>query len=63
MGVAGACRDSGNQIYRYSGDQDSTNPWKNVSGSLKRIAVGSWTNVWGVDPAGSIYLYTGDQPS
>ncbi|MGO4420890.1 tectonin domain-containing protein, partial [Streptomyces sp. MCAF7] len=44
-------------------DQDGSNPWKSVHGSLKRIAVGSRTNVWGVDPAGSIYRYTNNDAS
>jgi hypothetical protein len=55
--------NSGNHVFRYTGDQDSSNPWKSVNGSLKRIAVGSRTNVWGVDPAGKIYKYTNNDAS
>ncbi|MFF4442379.1 tectonin domain-containing protein [Streptomyces sp. NPDC001621] len=29
--------------------------WKHINGSLARIAVGSRTNVWGVNAAGAIY--------
>jgi virginiamycin B lyase len=32
--------------------------WKKVSGSLVAISAGSRTDVWGIDPAGSIYRYT-----
>ncbi|MEU9843700.1 tectonin domain-containing protein [Actinomadura sp. NPDC048032] len=32
--------------------------WTNIPGSLKRIAVGSRTNVWGVNASGQIYRYT-----
>ncbi|MEV2256922.1 tectonin domain-containing protein [Streptomyces sp. NPDC050147] len=57
-GVNGA-----NQVFRYTGDQVSANAWKHIPGSLKRIAVGSRTNVWGVDPAGAIYRYTNNDAS
>ncbi|WP_280889628.1 tectonin domain-containing protein [Streptomyces sp. LBL] len=43
--------------------RNPSNPWQNVNGSLKRIAVGSRTNVWGIDPAGSIYRYTNNDAS
>ncbi|MYU19423.1 hypothetical protein GTZ78_54270, partial [Streptomyces sp. SID8361] len=49
--------NSGNQIYRYTGDQGTTN-WVGINGSLVRIDAGSRTNVWGVDSAGAIYRYT-----
>lgn len=55
--------NSGNRVYRYTGDQDPSDPWAEVNGSLKRIAVGSRTNVWGIDPAGAIYRYTNNDAS
>ncbi|MFC8710843.1 tectonin domain-containing protein [Streptomyces sp. NPDC057197] len=32
--------------------------WKQISGTLTRIAVGSRTNVWGVNAGGNVYRYT-----
>ncbi|MGW3407383.1 tectonin domain-containing protein, partial [Streptomyces zhihengii] len=37
--------------------------WKQISGALVRIAVGSRTNVWGVNSAGNIYRYTNNDAS
>ncbi|MGW1988161.1 tectonin domain-containing protein, partial [Streptomyces collinus] len=37
--------------------------WKQISGGLTRIAVGSRTNVWGVNSAGNIYRYTNNDAS
>ncbi|MFI0228218.1 tectonin domain-containing protein [Streptomyces sp. NPDC017086] len=37
--------------------------WKQISGALVRIAVGSRTNVWGVNAGGNIYRYTGNDAS
>ena len=34
--------------------------WKQIRGNLRRISVGSVTNVWGVNSVGNIYRYTGD---
>lgn len=33
--------------------------WKNISGGLTTISVGSRTHVWGVNSSGQIYRYTG----
>ncbi|MGW0858919.1 tectonin domain-containing protein [Streptomyces sp. NPDC002690] len=55
--------NSSNRVYQYTGDQDPSDPWADVNGSLKRITVGSRTNVWGVDPAGSVYRYTNNDAS
>ncbi|MEU9462444.1 MULTISPECIES: tectonin domain-containing protein, partial [unclassified Streptomyces] len=33
--------------------------WKNISGGLTSISVGSRTHVWGVNSLGQIYRYTG----
>ncbi|MFE2607387.1 tectonin domain-containing protein, partial [Streptomyces mirabilis] len=33
--------------------------WKQVSGGLTTISVGSRTHVWGVNSLGQIYRYTG----
>ncbi|MFD8004173.1 tectonin domain-containing protein, partial [Streptomyces mirabilis] len=33
--------------------------WKQVSGGLTTISVGSRTHVWGVNSSGQIYRYTG----
>lgn len=54
--------NSGNQIYRYTGDQGSTN-WVGINGSLVRIDAGSRTNAWGVDFAGGVYRYTNHDAS
>ncbi|MFC9283709.1 tectonin domain-containing protein, partial [Streptomyces collinus] len=37
--------------------------WKQINGGLTRIAVGSRTNVWGVNSAGNIYRYTNNDAS
>ncbi|MFC8595225.1 tectonin domain-containing protein [Streptomyces atroolivaceus] len=38
-------------------------PWENVAGSLSDIGAAADGTVWGVNSGGSIYRYTGDQPS
>ncbi|KAJ7574961.1 hypothetical protein C8J56DRAFT_1032801 [Mycena floridula] len=50
-------KNAGGDIFRYNG---SSNHWTKISGALKRISAGSRTNVWGVNAAGNIYRYTGD---
>jgi len=37
--------------------------WTQIGGALKRISAGSQTNVWGVNSAGNIYRYTGNDAS
>ncbi|GAB2622517.1 hypothetical protein GCM10027168_63090 [Streptomyces capparidis] len=37
--------------------------WLRVTGALVRIAVGSRTNVWGVNAGGNIYRYTNNDAS
>ncbi|KAJ7245722.1 hypothetical protein C8J57DRAFT_1678968 [Mycena rebaudengoi] len=44
-----------NDIFRYTGD---SNHWIKIPGALKRISVGSRTDVWGVNAGGNIYRYT-----
>ena len=34
--------------------------WKTIVGALSRISAGSATNVWGVNAAGTVFRYTGD---
>ncbi|MFI0437192.1 tectonin domain-containing protein, partial [Streptomyces eurythermus] len=48
-----ACGGSASRAKGVGGMAD----WKQISGGLTRIAVGSRTNVWGVNSAGNIYRY------
>ena len=34
--------------------------WNQIPGALSAVSAGSSTNVWGVNAAGNIYRYTGD---
>ena len=37
--------------------------FKQIPGALSTISAGSRTDVWGVNPAGDIFRYTGDDAS